>query len=353
MFGLAICLCAGAAWASTVELFEDRELRSAALAYDAAVYTWRSGSESPRDRWIAAWYLQSGLAQPLLETHLIDTESIGPEPMFAYVLNTSIEDPLILLRTITALPAPDEAQSEAASTLRERLPAQAQALDPDNLHVWLLSLPDPEDADSAPQAKTLLARAAGSSSVRSGMSELLPDLLRGALAVPLPEVVSQAQFPYSMDPQDAPLPGRLAPFFGAIGIWTGIGMPNFSRLTRWCRQAQAIDASDDCARIGSLLMEHGDTLLDRMVGAAIHRSLPESVTKPPQWLAQCRGNAWLAESFTQVSITEDEAWIDALQAAWLKPDADEISAIRALLSAAGRTLTPPEDYSPECAAAGK
>jgi hypothetical protein len=227
--------------------------------------------------------------------------------------------------------------SAAAAAASKRL----QHLEPENAAVWLDELRAAAQRKDSRGVDLALAKMSSASRFDLHYSELIKAIAETYLRFPAT--------PYAMamaTTHEEPLPPEFMSFTQATSVTAAVGLPAFQDFINACRAVpgQTFTRATDCARIGRLLIAHGDTVLGKRFGYALLRV---SRTFTDDDLFAARNDDWVYEK----SQTLDTANLDAesvsasiaYQKDWIETGS-EMEAMRRMVAHAGLALFPPNDW---------
>jgi hypothetical protein len=226
--------------------------------------------------------------------------------------------------------------SAAAAAASKRL----QHLEPENAAVWLDELRAAAQRKDSRGVDLALTKMSSASRFDLHYAELIKAVAETYLRFPAT--------PYAMAmaaTHEEPLPPEFMSFAQATSVTAAVALPAFQDFINACRAApgQTVARAADCARIGRLLIDHGDTLIGNRFGYVLLRV---SRTFIDDDLLAARNDDWVYKKSQTLDTTLDAESVNATiayQKDWIETGS-EMEAMRRMVANAGKPLTPPDDW---------
>lgn len=292
-----------------------------------------NAGRSPRD-WALAVMLDVGL------------ETNGQQQnmrRIAHAAQAAPDDPAVQWAALQQLGNATEAPFAAAA---QRALQRLEVLEPDNAEVWLQALNIAARARDAGAVDAALERAAASSRADTHFAELMQALVAVARRYPLPRDYVKLAGGTSLQPDMA----ALAYTYAMVTV-SATALPAYQHLVRACEISRTTGQhawrARDCAKVGRLLAQRGDTLIANEIGYTLLRV---SHTYTGQDVADSRATDWLWRSKPAMAAVtaqaDDAGQIIACMQDWIA-SGSEIASIRNALARDGIALTPPPEWVDE------
>ena len=302
-----------------------------------------SASNSPRDRWTAAWMLLGEATRASSDAAQAKALRARAKTLFEAALNDGIEDPVVLSWALLDPPVPEGASAQSIATARLIILEKMRQIEPDNGMVWIAALPGYGEPGGVSEGIRLLGKAAKAERFDSHFSESLRELVLAYSRIPPP-----AQWPDTTGvPGWEGMQAQDVAAVMAVGVANAVSMPYLAEVHAWCKDSEPQPWFDDCVKLARLMGEKGDALVVRSLGIGMLTQLSASSAKETARISTLRRNlGWIAERGMQKvgpgSAISYSQWLKA----WSAPQADEFSVGKALLRLQKLPETAPKSYLP-------
>jgi hypothetical protein len=297
--------------------------RAAALSawhdYETSVFESLSQSPVPRD-----WALATLIRPLLFDENGRDEES---KALLQHALHATPDDSLILWIAMNH-----------GDALRDSALRGLKRAEPDNAAVWLEDLAAATKRNDNVAIDTALSRMSVSPRFDNHFADFLKSIAEVFFRYPVPDVY------LTVAPNEEKSLGRDAfPYAYSMSVTAAMALPAFQHLVNVCRinpSDQNVARATDCAAVGRMMVQHGDTVIANRIGYALLRV---SHTFTDDDVHMARDDDWIYAQYVKATTTPDVAEIAAHQKDWIDTNS-EMEAMRRSLERAAISRTPPEDW---------
>ena len=311
--------------------------------YTARAIETLASSDSPRDRWTAAWMLLGEVARASADAPRAAVLRKRADGLFASALKDGSADPLVLSWALLDPPVDAGADARNTATARLVILDRMRKIEPENAMVWVAAMPGFGQPGTVPEGMRLLAKAAAAKRFDTHFGDSLRELIGAFDRVPPPKVWPETKGLKGWDG----LRAEDVPAVMAVGIANAVAMPYLAEVNTWCQDARVHPWLEDCRKLAKLMTQHSDTLVVKSLGINLLSKLADPGEAEAKRLAKLRRNlAWVAEmGMQQVGPGQPISYHD-WHKAWSAKGATEESVGRALLKLQKLPVTPPASYVP-------
>ncbi len=343
---LCLLLCTPlAALAQALVPPPDAEERIAAAFADfsARAIEMLAVSESPRERWTAAWMLLGEAARASADEARAAALRSRADALFGAALADGQDDPLVLSWALLDPPVEAGADAREVATARLVILERMRKLEPDNAMVWVAAMPEFGEPGVHREGLSLLKKAAAGKRFDTHFGDSLRELIRVYDRVPLPPDWPETHGLKGWDGMRA----EDVPAVMAVGVASAVSMPYLAEVGSWCAEARVHPWFEACRALAALMSDRGDALMVKSLGISLLAKLADPGDAESARIETLRRNlAWVAEMGMQKVGPGKPVGFRDWHAAWSAKGATEESVGRALLKLQKLPETAPASYVP-------